>query len=629
MPGNPRRLRGSRSRALTGAFLAVSLAALAPGHAESAGATAVSSSPLAGMVSVDGVPLGNVTLLVRGVSRAVTTLVRTLKTDPDGTFCIGDVPAGVYSVVSVVPGFKPAVRQVIHNSDDGSVSFVRLELEREKRGLLPASASGALDPWSARAASPGDVLRDAAPVVIAEAAPPTSLLKHPPSEPATLPVRATVSSLQGFGADGSGNLSQTAVDLRGTVGGSVGIAVRGEYDSVSTGGRGKVAGGSLVAVDLSPGEGQAFSVSSRRQSLPYDTADSSRIDSHTVDWKGATGERSRASVSARLVSQANIEAGGLAPELFARSSSAVELLAGYQTDLGPDRFVRVQVGHRSGTEETLDPSGTRLLRRTRVGGSAGTRLLNAFVVEAGATGDVSTWSRGVTPELLLAVENGGLRVYGFASRRFEQTVAIGLATGVSGTDPGELAALSRSLYKAGVRFESHGTTLQLEASRRELGETYRLLLNPDFIDRIDSLYLFPGDTTDEVTGSATFRIDELVGGNLSVQTGRVVGSEFSPAGRNEASYILASAGVHLASTGTSLGLRYRLVEQALERGIGALRNDTEAVDVTLAQNLPVPLLTSIGSHWRALFSLEMGRRQEGDAESRSNRRMAGGLALSF
>jgi hypothetical protein len=53
------------------------------------------------------------------------------------------------------------------------------------------------------------------------------------------------------------------------------------------------------------------------------------------------------------------------------------------------------------------------------------------------------------------------------------------------------------------------------------------------------------------------------------------------------------------------------------------------VDVTLAQGLPLPVLRSIGNDWRALFSVEFGRRRQGEDEEKSNRRLAGGLALSF
>jgi hypothetical protein len=51
--------------------------------------------------------------------------------------------------------------------------------------------------------------------------------------------------------------------------------------------------------------------------------------------------------------------------------------------------------------------------------------------------------------------------------------------------------------------------------------------------------------------------------------------------------------------------------------------------VTLAQEIPIPILRALGSRWQALFSIAMGSRQDGIAEPRPNRQMAGGLSLSF
>jgi hypothetical protein len=83
------------------------------------------------------------------------------------------------------------------------------------------------------------------------------------------------------------------------------------------------------------------------------------------------------------------------------------------------------------------------------------------------------------------------------------------------------------------------------------------------------------------------------------------------------------------ATDTSVGIGYRQVAQTLVRGVASLHNDLQAVDVTLAQGLPLPVLRGLGSDWRALFSVEFGKRREGEDEEKSNRRLAGGLALSF
>ena len=49
----------------------------------------------------------------------------------------------------------------------------------------------------------------------------------------------------------------------------------------------------------------------------------------------------------------------------------------------------------------------------------------------------------------------------------------------------------------------------------------------------------------------------------------------------------------------------------------------------VAADRPFAALRSIGSDVRALFSLEVGKRREGEDEEKQNRRLAGGFAVSF
>ena len=97
---------------------------------------------------------------------------------------------------------------------------------------------------------------------------------------------------------------------------------------------------------------------------------------------------------------------------------------------------------------------------------------------------------------------------------------------------------------------------------------------------------------------------------------------------NEARYWVSSARVDVLPSGTTVSVRYRLLEQELGAGGEAYRNGRESIDVTLAQEIPIRILRS-SSRWQALFSVAMGSRQEGLEDPRPNRQMAGGLSLSF
>jgi hypothetical protein len=74
---------------------------------------------------------------------------------------------------------------------------------------------------------------------------------------------------------------------------------------------------------------------------------------------------------------------------------------------------------------------------------------------------------------------------------------------------------------------------------------------------------------------------------------------------------------------------YRVVTQTLTRGSAVLRNDVEAVDLTLAQSIPLAALRALGSDLRALFSVEFGKRRQSEDDEKQDRRLAGGFSMSF
>lgn len=597
-------------------------------QARTARATAA-HAPLCGVVRAGGVPVAGATLLVRGVTGGVESALVSLKTGPDGTFVWSDAAPGLYTLVSVVPGYRPKVARILHRAEKELVSFVPLDLERAD-GVLPVTPLGESDPWIARALVQGDVLRE------------TSTPLEPVSEPSrqasgtarmastsTIPVRASVSSLAGFGADGGANHSRASLDLSGTVGSSLHWGLEGQYSRADFQDRQGTGDASRLALDLDSGADQRIRLSTRRQFVPRDENLASRYAAHGVDWTGSTGDRSSASISARMSSQSNLPVTGPVAELFSRASSAFEVLANYRTELAGGPLVRVSMAYRSLSDvDTLAAD-----RETRVGAAAGVRVLEFLVLEGGATGDVSSRARGLTPELTISVlTRSGWKAFAFASRRFERRTFDERPLGVAGIDDGDVTRLSRAVYRVGVRHDgAEGDSLSVEASQREISGSYRYLLDPDFLDRLDSLYFFSGDLARELGVSSTFRLGRksTVSGRISARAGEVRGDRDAGVERDGTWYGIASAAVRFAPTKTTVEIGYRSVSQALLRGDAELRNDLDAVDFTLAQALPLPVFQEIGSEWRALFSFALGHRREGHDPYRSNRQLAGGLSFSF
>lgn len=594
------------------------------------------AAPLSGVLRADGAPLAGVSLVIRGITGAATSIVKVLKTDAEGTFCLADARPGVYTILAAVPGFRSASAQVLHRATADTLSFVRLDLDRERRGVLPAGPGGALDPWAARAVVEGDVLRERGPASAGDTpeVAPTSLgiASASAKNTTSLPVKGSVASLQGFGADGGEAVSQTSLDVQGTVGRGVKWGISGGYDRVMSADGDRLGGAARVALDVLPGEGHSIRVSSRRSDIAsFDNPDA-RFDAHSVDWDASPGKSSQASVSARILSHRNLEPARLASPLFRHDGSALEVDARYRSELGEGRFVRVQVGYRSDIAQGALQADARPEREARVGGAAGIRFFDALLVEAGGTGDYTTASHGIAPELTLSLEAlRGLTVFGFASRRFEQREPGVYAPGIVAIDPSDLVRATRALYRAGVRLDRpNGPQVELEGSRREISEVFQLLLDADAVDRVDALFLFPGDVAEVVSGAVTFAVKADVAARLALLAGRVNGDGTSfGAIPNEARYWVSSARVDVRPTGTSVSVRYRVLEQELGGSAVSYFNGRESVDVTLAQEIPIPVLRALGSRWQALFSIAAGTRQEGDEEPRLNRQMSGGLALSF
>jgi hypothetical protein len=625
-----------RPAAVAGIVAALAAAPLA----RAASSVDLPTAPLSGVLRADGVPLAGVSLVVRGLTGAAAPLVRVLKTDSEGTFCIADARPGVYSVLAAVPGFRSASAQVLHRATGNALSFVRLDLERDRSGVLPSGPGGALDPWAARAVAAGDVLRQAAP---ADAAPPETPVSTAAAAgasaaplPASLRVQGSVSSLQSFVAEGNGGLSQTAVDVRGRLGSGVKWGLSGEYDRVVSPEGMRVGGASRVALDVLPGEGHSIRLSTNRNEFAGFEASDARLDSHSVDWDAQSAAGARASVSARLLSHRNLQAPALPSVLFRSAGSALEVDARYRRDVSSRTFVKVHVGYRSDVSDGPDATVAQavpLERQARVGGVAGVKVFDALLVEAGGTGDYSAASRGLTPEMTLSLEAlRGLTVYGFASRRFDQSVPGALTPGIVGIDPSDLVRATRAVYRAGARVEGRGgDRFELEASRREVSEAFQLLLDTDVVDRVDALYLFPGDVADELSGTVVFAIRADVAARLGLLAGRVSGiGAGSSSVVNDARYWVSSARIEVRPSGTSVAVRYRFIDQETGTPARALYSaEREMVDLTLAQELPIPVLQVFGTRWQALVSLAMGTRQEGEEAPRPNRQFAGGLSLSF
>ncbi|MGE5346873.1 MAG: hypothetical protein ACM3JH_13040 [Acidithiobacillales bacterium] len=576
------------------------------------------------------------TVVVRAITRGGHESTRLVKTESDGTFVVPRAAPGLYTLLADVPGLPFVVARVLHSTAPGAVSFVRLDVAPAP-GVLPDSPRGKADPWNARAVVKGDVLRDVASILAALDDPPAATPEVPAAVNAAvtknrLPVRASIASTAGFGAAGGAALSETAVDVGGALGGSLTWGVDGRYSRLDGGEGGSAGDASRIALDLTAGDRQNLRLATRREVWLMDPSDAAHFAAHTLDWAGATGARSEASVSARLVTQSNAFHEGPVADLFARASDEMDVFAGYRTDLNDRFYVRLSAAYRHSAIPDSPGAVGLTQTETRVGAVGGARILPALSLEAGATGDVSDQARGITPEVSLSVQPATRwRIFVSAARRLERGGPEDVSPyGQVSADEADLTRITGSVYSGGLRYDGpSGAALVLEASRRDITGIHRLLLDPDFFGRLDSLYFLPGDVATQLSSSLSGRIARGLQGRLAGRLGRVAGEREGFVTSDEAVWGIAEAGLFVGATRTTIGVGYRYVSQILHRGDQPFRNDLTAVNLMLSQALPVPLLRALSSEWRALLSAEFGKTREGEEEEKQSRRLAGGVAVSF
>lgn len=623
------------------ALLGSLLAALPVWLATAAPLPSVSAPPLAGVLRSLGQPVSGGSILIRSVAGGVAGAMRTLKTDREGVFVWPGAEAGVYAVVAIVPGFRPAVARVEHRAGDGGPTFVALDLEADPN-VLPDGTSTS-DPWVARAATAGDPLRDVEAVALPDTAQPVVRPLAREDVAAILrPLRASVASLAGMDISGP-VLSRTSLDLSGRFGEGLHWGLEGAYRQVSASGGPGSSDASEIALEvggsaMSPVHGadavSSLRLASRQQSLEIaPEQDESSFSAHSLDWVMPTGQKSEAGVSARYVTQANLGARGIASELFARSSNAFEVRARYRADFSEGRGVRVSVSYRADIVPTGAgvPAGSDV-RETRIGGAATFRVVDGISVEGGVTGDSSALGRGLTPEVRVSWQPApGAVVWLAAAQRFATELASTIpAVSASGTEEADLSRLCRSAYRFGIRMDAGKTDgIWVELSRKELGTAYRFLIDPEFLDRIDSVYFFPGDVVVEVATGATVKIGRDLAARISATVGRVDGTGTPGYPANDALFGRGEAFVRVNPSGTEVGVGYRVVQQNLARSDAASRNEIEAVELSASQIVPIPVLRALGSDLRVLLALELGQRQDGSAELLTDRRLSGGLGVSF
>lgn len=605
---------------------------------------ALAGTDLQGTVVSPGGAVEGALVVAWDLARQVSS---TVLAGPDGAFRFPSLPSGVYRILATKPGFLPAAVRRFH----AGAGDPPLELSlrpRADRSATSGAPSGATpeEVWRIRAATPPDLLRELETLVPAEetaAAAPS--LPEAMVGPVPTAFRGSVSAMAGVSQGASGDtagdpVARTRIGLAGELPGggrwSLGAGWRArqqaELPNLSD---------TDVELAVEPAERQRILWKSRRTDLLGDgpvapaTGSADRFDAHSVTWEAEGSSGSRAELSARLVEESLVAAGGTPSRL----GRLLELGAGLSSSsAGRSGFsagVRVRQEESEVPGRPLDGGQAAFEPARTVDLDAGgrTRLSSRWLFEYGAVGSLAASGQiDGGPRAALAWQSDRIgRLRAGATWRLASETAAPLTSGIPLT-LGEDETLDRSESRSvelgwslagATRGEGlPGASLAVDLRWRSLDRPARLFLSNGLGGSFDELVLPAGTTLREIRVAGGRPLGPITADLLVVAREADLGADGTVTfGEATLTGIVVATGTELrlgrafrVSGGTSDG-------QRLDR-----------TDLVLGQRLPFPRA------WRASVKLLLlGELAEGTLDRNSlegdspttDRRWMGGVAFEF
>jgi Carboxypeptidase regulatory-like domain len=281
----------------------------------------------------------------------------------------------------------------------------------------------------------------------------------------------------------------------------------------------------------------------------------------------------------------------------------------------------------------------------------GTRLRPAFLVEYGLFTTLLDGSVSLAPQGGLVLEmDGGWQARGSATRRVYQQSPL---------NPVFLPALfkesdlceerGRSCYE--LSFSHHAgedDAMSITAMERIVGQTLRLYFSDMVFDRLESIYLVPGDRVPELRVVVSHRLSPKVKASFesSFATGGggvFIGADGRPY-KNQVQYIVSSLDTRFLPTATGVFLAFHHLSQGQTLGTPSLAAgashaggaapvstmELNRLQLMLSQDLSV--LWNLASQWALQVDMELSRGSApylASTDTQLHRRILGGIAVKF
>lgn len=576
--------------------------------------------------------------------------LRKVLTDTQGNFLFQDLPAGLYKVIAHKPGFTPVVVMLTRTAAN-TYQFLELQLATQPKD---ARGQAGEDFWALRARIPADVLHD---------------IEKDEGKASAVPIFQLAASeirngqgiqLDRFQTDfqamtgvdqiaeaGEGQVSSGGLGFAGQFG-QVQVGLRGHFRQFNTGdvdtGGHNASGGEASTLSLNL-EGQESHISVTSLSNRLVTEDGGRenpiaFDHYQVNWTQGVGANGRSDFTAQYTEENNFHRQGPIDPLDIPAASRTWRVEGaYTASLGEGNTLQTGLRYR---ERQFGLSAAN--RREDLPGEAsvdlfgrgGVRVRPAVLVEYGLYSTLSDGSLALTPKGGIVLQlNDRWQVEANASQRVYQDAAVNPAFFPSFFDEGDLCEQgTESCYQLQfVRKSGDDNQISLGAVQKTIGETLRLYFSDDFFDRLESLYLVPGDELPEVKLGVSRHLTPQILTSLQSSVAFGGGGTFVAADRkpyeNQVHYVVTSLDTQFQSTATGVFVALHHLSQELEPLAGADRSspqmEFDRLRLELTQDLNI--LFDLAAQWAVQLNMEVSRGPVSSDELR--RRLMGGIAVKF
>jgi hypothetical protein len=613
-----------------------------------------SAPPISGIVRSVQAPISGALVIFYNLADASLTRA---STSADGTFVVSSAPVGVYDLIAYKKGFLPALVRLWHQAAPQEVSSLSIELALAgtSKGRVSSRGNGngkaTPDFWELRDRLPADVLREIGLADTEEKA--AASLGRLPAQTSTGATTAKIGGEMRTTTDvgsGDSSISRAALGLRGGLPNGWAYALRGEYatlsdnrppaDGVNTG------NSTGVALDVAPSPLDHVRVTTRRNQMSFGDQGPTSLQAHQVIWDRGDEHGTVESAAARYIEEAGLySATARGTSLFPLASRTFELQGAYARAASetPGFSVAMTYRRREGLGSTsgVTSNGTFFPAAPDADLSAAgsVRLGSRVLLEGGVVARYLAGGYGIAPRAVARYElpDGSVVFVRGLYRMAESGTSTGTAMPrVASIDDTNEPASRRSV-SAG--FERHGDdgSFRVQASQQKLDEVVRAFFDGDLLTDFDSVYLMSGNTVRQIDASVQHRLTRKLAGTASMRYGTIDGAVKPEAAAaygiqdSQGTFWTARAGVEILQTKTGVAVVLHGVRQRLITPASTLRNDSDKIAVSLAQDLSVVGITPFGSICRLLIALESSRstRLSEKDDAPVNRRLLGGVAVSF